>query len=279
VKITYLGTAAAERIPAIFCNCRICCHAEENKGRNIRTQTQTVLDDGKLLIDFPGDSYLHRLSGLVNFNQVEALLVTHWHSDHFYGEDIAYRMTGYANKLTSKLTVYGNAYVKEFYDRAFQLEGRYDKQRLDYQVLNPYQKTWINGYEVYSLPAQHGNFSEDCFIYVIKDSNGKTLLYGHDTGYLTMEMFAFLEEKQFVFDCVSMDCTEQTSTNKLMNHMNWSENIQMKQELIQRELATAKTVFIANHFSHNGGKTYQEMADLSATEKIITAYDGLEVHI
>lgn len=54
MKVTYLGTAAAERVPAIFCNCRICRHAMEKKGREIRTQTQALLDDGKLLIDFPG---------------------------------------------------------------------------------------------------------------------------------------------------------------------------------------------------------------------------------
>ncbi|MGN3394049.1 MBL fold metallo-hydrolase [Enterococcus gallinarum] len=279
MKVTYLGTAAAERVPAIFCNCRICRHAMEKKGREIRTQTQALLDDGKLLIDFPGDSYLHRLSGRVDYNRVEALLLTHWHSDHFYGEDLAYRMSGYANGITTQLAVYGNAYVKGFYDRAFQLEGRYDEQRLTYHLLEAYQKTWINGYEVYSLPAQHGHFAEDCFIYVIKDPTGKTLLYGHDTGYLTEEMFAFLEANKFIFDCVSMDCTGQTNADQMANHMNWSQNIQMKQELMDRKLATEKTIFVANHFSHNGGKTYQEMADLSASEMIITAYDGLEIHL
>lgn len=144
MKVTYLGTAAAERVPAIFCNCRICRHAMEKKGREIRTQTQALLDDGKLLIDFPGDSYLHRLSGRVDYNRVEALLLTHWHSDHFYGEDLAYRMSGYANGITTQLAVYSNAYVKGFYDRAFQLEGRYDEQRLTYHLLEAYQKTWIN---------------------------------------------------------------------------------------------------------------------------------------
>ena len=32
MKVTYLGTAAAERVPAIFCNCRICRHAMEKKA-------------------------------------------------------------------------------------------------------------------------------------------------------------------------------------------------------------------------------------------------------
>lgn len=53
MKINYLGTGAAERIPGIFCNCKLCKYAREKKGREIRTQTQLIIDD-VLLIDFPG---------------------------------------------------------------------------------------------------------------------------------------------------------------------------------------------------------------------------------
>ena len=51
MKINYLGTGAAERIPGIFCNCKLCKYAREKKGREIRTQTQLIIDD-VLLIDF-----------------------------------------------------------------------------------------------------------------------------------------------------------------------------------------------------------------------------------
>lgn len=51
-----------------------------------------------------------------------------------------------------------------------------------------------------------------------------------------------------------MDCTGQTNADQMANHMNWSQNIQMKQELMDRKLATEKTIFVANHFSHNGGE-------------------------
>ncbi|BFG89672.1 hypothetical protein Q99_00971 [Enterococcus faecalis EnGen0064] len=37
MKINYLGTGAAERIPGIFCNCKLCKYAREKKGREIRT--------------------------------------------------------------------------------------------------------------------------------------------------------------------------------------------------------------------------------------------------
>ena len=44
MKINYLGTGAAERIPGIFCNCKLCKYAREKKGREIRTQTQLIID-------------------------------------------------------------------------------------------------------------------------------------------------------------------------------------------------------------------------------------------
>ena len=107
MKINYLGTGAAERIPGIFCNCKLCKYAREKKGREIRTQTQLIIDD-VLLIDFPGDSYLHLLQYDLCFADFDSLLISHWHSDHFYGEDLAYRMSGYALDIPNRLTVYGN---------------------------------------------------------------------------------------------------------------------------------------------------------------------------
>lgn len=51
MKIRYLGTAAAEGWPALFCSCPICTKARAEGGRNLRTRTQAILD-GELLLDF-----------------------------------------------------------------------------------------------------------------------------------------------------------------------------------------------------------------------------------
>ena len=55
MKIKYLGTAAAEAVPAPFCECEICERAREKGGRNIRTRSQAVIDD-RILIDFCADT-------------------------------------------------------------------------------------------------------------------------------------------------------------------------------------------------------------------------------
>lgn len=45
MKLQYLGTAAAEGWPALFCECDHCKRAKEAGGRNIRTRSQAVIDD------------------------------------------------------------------------------------------------------------------------------------------------------------------------------------------------------------------------------------------
>ena len=60
MKITFLGTAAAEGFPALFCNCEYCREARRLGGKNIRTRSQCLINEN-MLVDFPPDTYLHML--------------------------------------------------------------------------------------------------------------------------------------------------------------------------------------------------------------------------
>jgi phosphoribosyl 1,2-cyclic phosphate phosphodiesterase len=281
MKITYLGTGAAERVPAIFCNCGVCRYAKKHAGRDIRTQSQTLIDDGDLLIDFPGDSYLHSLNQRIAFHELEHLLITHWHADHFYAEDLAYRMRGYASNLDNKLHVYGSKYVKQFYDRAFELEGVTDLTRIEYHVLKPFKMYTIHHYLVYPFPARHGLFKEDCYIYAIQDQRTKkAILYMHDSGMLLTSDLARIAVLGIVFDIVSLDCTGQNVAFDFgTSHMTFKQNLAVIAALKAGNLVHEDTVYVANHFSHNGGLNYLEMAALSKENGVITSYDGLIVEV
>jgi phosphoribosyl 1,2-cyclic phosphate phosphodiesterase len=281
VKIQYLGTGAAERVPAIFCDCRVCKQARKNKGKDVRTQSQTLIDDGDLMIDFPGDSYLHLLRDDLNFNGIEQLLITHWHSDHFYAEDLALRMQGYGQHLPKKLNVYGSGVVKEFYDRAFELEGRYDEARIEFHVIEPYQEYEVGHYSVFPIPAQHGLFKADSLVYAIHDQvSGKSILYLHDTGMPLATDLEALKNCGMIFDFVSMDCTGQGLKRNLgTSHMAFGDNLELIKQLRIRDLVHEDTIYVANHFSHNGGLTYAEMSAQSENYGVSTAYDGLTVEV
>lgn len=44
MEIQYLGTAAAEGWPALFCDCEICRKARKTGGKELRTRTQSTVD-------------------------------------------------------------------------------------------------------------------------------------------------------------------------------------------------------------------------------------------
>lgn len=61
IEIRYLGTAATEGCPALFCKCNFCeSLRRSNQNEWFRTRSQ-VLVNHDLLVDFPPDTYLHFL--------------------------------------------------------------------------------------------------------------------------------------------------------------------------------------------------------------------------
>ena len=100
MKITYLGTGAAEGIPALFCNCEYCRGARARGGREIRSRAQTLID-GELSLDFPPDCFYHSALLGADLSAVKYLLVTHSHMDHFYAHDFILRGYKYARNMTA----------------------------------------------------------------------------------------------------------------------------------------------------------------------------------
>jgi len=109
MKFKYLGTAAAEGIPAIYCNCEVCQTARKLGGRELRSRSQALVDD-KLLIDFPCDTYWHAITYGIDLTKIKHILITHSHNDHFYPLDMAYIRKSFAHLPDDfePVTVYGN---------------------------------------------------------------------------------------------------------------------------------------------------------------------------
>ena len=55
MKIQFMGTAAAEGAPALFCVCDHCRYARARGGREIRSRAGSIVD-GRLKLDFGPDS-------------------------------------------------------------------------------------------------------------------------------------------------------------------------------------------------------------------------------
>ena len=74
MKIQFLGTAAAEAAPAVFCACDHCRYAREKGGKEIRTRSGALID-GKIKIDFGPDSYAHSLQYGLDYSLLHSVLL------------------------------------------------------------------------------------------------------------------------------------------------------------------------------------------------------------
>lgn len=271
MKIQYYGTGAAEGIPALFCICDVCKHARETGGRNIRTRSGAMID-GELKLDFPPDTYHHLLVNGVDITYLRYLLITHPHEDHYAFAELLYRMPGFAQLSDDipPLTVYGGKEVGEKLRE--RLSERREAPNVLFEHFSPFEQKQIGSYAVTALPSRHMVQAES-YIYLI-ERDGKKILYAHDSGVLYDEVYDFLAGK--AIDLVSLDCTYMTrdTTGETENgHMGLPVNRAVRERLIAIGAANASTQFIVNHFSHNGGKTHQQLVD--AADGFTVSYDGM----
>lgn len=279
MKVTYLGTGAAEGVPAVFCNCSVCRVVREKGGREIRTRAQ-VLIDGVLGIDFPPDAYYHALRFGVDLSAIENLLVTHSHMDHFYAHDFILRGYKYALDMSaSAMHVFGNAEVKKVFGECTRREMRADvADAISVSVIKPFTEYKIGDYTVTAFPAVHSK-TEDALLFLAERGN-KAYLHLHDTGMPPMRIFEYLKEKGKTVNLVGMDCTLiDTHSSTSGRHMGIDENAKVMRLLRANGTADENTKFVITHFSHNSAPFTERLAAIEEKYGVIAAYDGMTVEI
>ena len=282
MKFKFLGTAAAEGIPALFCNCDVCKEAARRGGCNIRTRCQAIIN-GKFLIDFGPDTYMHKLKYNLDLSKIEHCLITHTHEDHLYVSDIAMRMPGYAHLSpdTPPLTIHGLYGAILFVNGGLNAVTHDPRGAVDLKWIGDlYTPEQIGDYKVTALAAIHGPATFPVF-YLIEDKCGKRVLYAHDTNYFCDEVWEYFEKNPVHLDLVSLDCTQANDPEmRYIGHMNLNDNIKVKERLTKLGCADEKTIFVSNHFSHNGNDVlYEEFSAIAEKSGILASFDGMEIEI
>ncbi len=245
MKITFMGTAACEGFPAVFCHCEYCCEARKQQGKNIRTRSQALIDD-ELLIDLPADTYHHFLQNGVEGDKIRYLLVTHSHSDHFYPNELYIREDVYAHNMRSPSlhVCCGEGVAKLFAEKRESISPS-----VHCQLLQPFETVVLGSYTITALPARH-MAGDGALFYLIKSD--KTFLYAHDTGYFYDEVFEFLAKQNVKLDAISLDCTNvDIPITDEGSHMGLNNIERLLKRLTECGIVDGKTVKIINHFSHN----------------------------
>lgn len=276
MKLTYLGTAAAEGWPAVFCNCEYCIRAKELGGKNIRTRSQTLINDD-FLIEFNGDTYSHMLDNKLDISKVRFCFITHSHLDHFQPTDLVFRETNcYSHNMAEPtVKIYGNKAVNEKYKKYLHAIGDEERPPMaEIFEISAFQRLCVGDYTVTPLPANHAE-GEDAFVFLI-ENKGKTVLYLHDTGLLSEEVYDYLESHKIRADLISYDCTY-VALRSGGGHMGLDSVPIVRERLERIGVSHADTISIVNHFSHNGMLLHDELKEAAEKIGFLTSYDGMAV--
>ncbi|MDD7738898.1 MAG: MBL fold metallo-hydrolase [Fusicatenibacter sp.] len=273
MKLKYLGTAAYEGVPSLFCRCRVCRESMKLGGRNLRSRSQALLND-ELLLDFPPDTVLHAMRYGLDWDKITDCLITHSHSDHFYPEDVEMASPEYTYEhqpIHFYSALDGYEKLKQVTDRDFMREQAVP------HLIEPGKRFTVgtkNQYSVLPLWANHDPATSPV-IYSITDGK-KRMLYAHDSGIFSEASFEGLASEEH-YDLVSLDCTGCLSTGWRDGHMCLETNLEVLERMRSMHLIDDKTIVVLNHFSHNGGQTYDEMQREADRYGILVSYDGMEV--
>ncbi len=273
MDILICGSAAAEGIPAVFCNCRVCTNAREKGGMEIRSRSCYRIDE-TFGIDANMDFHWQENRYGLRSDKLRHLFITHSHEDHLDPYLFSYRRPGMsAVDPENILTVYGNPTVLEFIRDCRFSRGNLDNLRLRMVELDFFRPVQIpeEETEVLPLPANH-NPEEKSMIYAIR-RQGRTLLVANDSGALFDSVFEAL--RPWCFDAVIADCTGGTFTNGV-NHMGGMVTVELRDRLAKQGSLAPDCRFVANHFSHNGNCTHEEIVEYFRPHGIEVAYDGLK---
>lgn len=273
VKIQYWGTAATEGIPAVFCGCETCRRSLAAGGRNLRTRSQALIDD-TILIDFPADTFAHMLRYGVSLADLNTCIVTHHHSDHLYAPEIENARIGYAHGRETPFVFYAPQPACRMLSETLEACRMQDEGRIGVQPVTSFVPFEAEGHRIIPLKAAHDPACQPV-IYIV-EHEGQALLYANDTWMFPEETWAFLETYGGRFGFVSLDCTN-VRAEGVGAHMGLESDRTVRDRLCSMGLADSRTIFVLNHFSHNGKTTYDEMETIARDNGFLTSYDGMTV--
>lgn len=278
MKVTFLGTGAAEGVPAMFCNCSFCNSIRKAGITEVRTRAQVMIDDD-ILIDFPPEAYYHSFAMGVNLSSVRVVLVTHSHMDHFYAHDFILRGYKYAQLEEPVLSIYGNGEVKKVFEECTAREMKPQvSPHINFVQIAPYTIFEMSGCKVIAIPAEHVKTEQALLYYVGR--GGKGYLHLHDTGNLSDQAINFLARNGAKANVVAYDCTfGKDGGNLSARHMGVPDVAVIRSKLQAAGVIDSACINVITHFSHNCSPSRKNMDELAKANGLVAAYDGFTIRI
>lgn len=282
MKLTFLGTAAAEGYPNPFCRCANCERARALGGPSLRKRCAALIDD-ELLIDLGPDlvaaSVIHgrSLAGL------RYCLQTHAHADHLDPAHFLARSPEYGVIDAPRLHFYASAATARRAARGLEADlgpdGLLDpavgeRLNLTVHLVEPARAFAAGRYRVTPLPASHDP-AVDPLLYAI-EADGRAIFYATDTGPLPEATWHALRHLRPRFDVVILDHTYGTNAGA-GDHLNARQFVEQVARLRAEGLLTDAARIFAHHLAHDSNPVHPELVALAARHGYEVAHDGLTV--
>lgn len=212
MELQFLGTGAAEGIPALFSRNEETQRVRREGGPDLRTRSALRLGE-HYQIDFGPDAFFQSIRCGCDYYDLEHLIVTHMHSDHFQleallGKEMAVDSNG------KPVTVYasrpGLRWLEASISASFGLpdfNAHPAKDRYPFVALDYYGEYRVGELTLHTVRGNHRAMTaeEKPINPLITLPSGRRFLYAVDTGYYDEESWEFLEQQHV--DLLVMEST------------------------------------------------------------------------
>lgn len=254
MEISFLGTGTSQGIPVIGCHCNVCT-SEDSKDKRLRASILIKKDETTVVVDIGPDFRQQMLRERVE--HLDAVLLTHEHSDHIAGLDDVRAFNFLQRK---SMPVFG---------LARSLNGI--KERFNYIFQGNYPG--LPQIELCPVSASAPFLVKDLEITPIQILHGALPILGFRVGkvaYLTD--FKYFHPDQCMDDLKNLDVLIISALHHRTHHSHSTLDESIE---VARQIGAKKTFF--THFSHYMGLHDDQQDKLPAN--MFFAYDGLILNI
>jgi adenosylcobinamide kinase / adenosylcobinamide-phosphate guanylyltransferase len=250
MRVTVLGTGAADGWPNPFCVCASCTQ-ERRQGR-ARAQTSALVDDA-LLLDCGPEAPRQAARAGVALDRLTAVLVTHLHPDHFDPSFLLYR--GWVRREPLRLV--GTPAVL---DAAAAWLG--PDSAVTLTPMSAGDVAEVAGYRVRALEARH-EAPGGALVYDVTAADGDRLLYATDVGPKVVEDLAATAPGP-AYSVVLLEETFGDHTGHGTDHLDLTTFPAALRALRSTGAVDERTDVVAVHLSHRNPPTHELARRLEA---------------
>ncbi|MEE8441126.1 MAG: MBL fold metallo-hydrolase [Spirochaetia bacterium] len=255
MRIRFLGTGAAEGIPAMGCGCAHCTRAGQEGGRLIRRRSAVLfsLPGYELLLDTPPD--IKEQLETWKIREIDGIYLTHEHHDHMAGlEEFIYwprSVDLFAEPGLYRKLIREN-WGKKLPEIVFHID------------IHPGMGVLFNRFSIVPFEVRH---AVPCFGLELKEDNVR-VIHGADSDirFSNHARAVIAGADMLILNTPFFEAREEQS------HLGVQEAIVLKEDLGVKRL-------VLTHFNHFNRPHDELQGYLSQFEGITAAYDGLSIEI